>query len=272
MPRNIRSNNVDRFDGFGELYDRSRPAAPQTLVSIVSQYLPQAPLHIADVGCGTGLSSFLWLDRAASLTGIEPNDDMRQVAINKWEAIGRPEQMRWEAGFSHALPFAEQSLDLVTCSQSFHWMDPQPTLAEFARILRTDGVVAIYDCDWPPSFNPALESSYLHLINRAEQLAVALTPEQQHAHKWDKAGHLQQLQQSGLFRFVKEIVFHDWKSYSGEQFVDLALSQGGLQTALKAGSTEIVEAAAAFREAVMEAYQDENRPILFSYRLRLAVK
>ena len=44
---------------------------------------------------------------------------------------------------------AHASADIVTCSQSFHWMEPEPTLAEIARILRPGGVFAAYDYDWP---------------------------------------------------------------------------------------------------------------------------
>jgi len=37
--------------------------------------------------------------------------------------------------------------DIVTCSQSLHWMVPESTFAEVARILRPGGVFATYDYD-----------------------------------------------------------------------------------------------------------------------------
>lgn len=36
----------------------------------------------------------------------------------------------------------DRSVDLVTCFQAFHWFDPQPTLQEFARILKPSGRLA----------------------------------------------------------------------------------------------------------------------------------
>src|SRR5204862_107174 len=60
--------------------------------------------------------------------------------------------------------------DVVTCSQSLHWMDPEPTFAEVARILRSGGVFAAYDCDWPPTVHWEAEVAYQETIRRAEAI------------------------------------------------------------------------------------------------------
>ncbi|HTL88851.1 MAG TPA: class I SAM-dependent methyltransferase, partial [Leptolyngbya sp.] len=38
---------------------------------------------------------------------------------------------------------ADQSVDLVTCFQSFHWFEPDATLEEFQRILKPSGRIAL---------------------------------------------------------------------------------------------------------------------------------
>lgn len=125
MSKKIRQNNVDRFSGFGDLYDQSRPKAPIDLINILTMYLGRSPEVVADVGCGTGLSSFVWIEHAKRIVGIEPNDDMRAVADSRWQESGRPAHLQFVKGLSYALPLEPSSVDLVTCSQSFHWMDPQ---------------------------------------------------------------------------------------------------------------------------------------------------
>jgi SAM-dependent methyltransferase len=40
--------------------------------------------------------------------------------------------------------------DIVTASQAMHWFDAGRALPEIARLLRPGGVLAAYDCDWPP--------------------------------------------------------------------------------------------------------------------------
>ena len=100
---------------------------------------------VVDLGCGTGLSSRWaagWADR---VIGIEPNDDMRAVAI----ARGTPD-VEYRAGVSHATGLADDSADVVVAVQAMHWMEPTSTHAEVARILRPGGVFAIVDADWPP--------------------------------------------------------------------------------------------------------------------------
>ncbi len=42
-----------------------------------------------------------------------------------------------------ALPFEDASLDLVTAFQSFHWFARPEVVAEFARVLRPNGRVAV---------------------------------------------------------------------------------------------------------------------------------
>lgn len=272
MSKKIRQNNVDRFSGFGDLYDQSRPKAPVDLIDILTMYLGRSPELVADVGCGTGLSSFIWLGHARQIVGIEPNDDMRAVANSRWQESGRPAHLQFVKGLSYELPLEPSSVDLITCSQSFHWMDPQPTLQEFARVLRPGGIFAAYDCDWPPVSTPELEQAYEQLIQLADQRVNERIENGKEAYKWPKDQHLQQIQQSGLFRYSREIVFHHWECCDADRFANLALSQGGLQTALKLGADEIASAAEQFRAQVKRAFGAEIRNILFGYRMRLGVK
>ena len=95
MSEQIRQNNIERFTGFSDLYDQNRPKAPVDLIDILTMYLERRPEVVADVGCGTGLSSFIWLERANQIVGIEPNDDMRAVAINRWKEVGKPQQLEF---------------------------------------------------------------------------------------------------------------------------------------------------------------------------------
>lgn len=74
---------MKRFEGFGTLYDGNQPRPPQEVLQIVTKYLRSEPQTVVDVGYGTGLSTSLWLNKANCIIGIEPNDDMRKVALCK---------------------------------------------------------------------------------------------------------------------------------------------------------------------------------------------
>ncbi|CAH1203716.1 2-methoxy-6-polyprenyl-1,4-benzoquinol methylase, mitochondrial [Paenibacillus allorhizoplanae] len=271
MIEHIRTSNVQRFTGFGTLYDESRPTAPQEMIKILTAYLGNKPQTVVDVGCGTGLSSFLWLNDAERIIGVEPSDDMRAVALAKWENMNKPEVIQFVKGLSHELDLPSNSTDVVTCSQSFHWMEPQSTLREFARILRPGGVFAAYDCDWPPVIDWEIEQQYTKLTSLGDKRAAQLAPKHEQAHKWNKDEHLKQIQSSGLFRYAREIVFHNWESCDATRYANLALSQGSLQSAIKLGAKELEAEAAAFRQLVGKVFAGEERSILFGYRMRVGI-
>ncbi|PYE49618.1 class I SAM-dependent methyltransferase [Paenibacillus barcinonensis] len=271
MNQQIRRNNVERFKGFGTLYDQNRPAAPRKVVDVLTNYLGSRPRLVADVGCGTGLSTWIWLHDAERIIGVEPSDDMRSVGIAKWQAAGEPTQLRFAAGMSHDLGLPDDSVDILTCSQSFHWMEPESTLREFARVLRPGGIFAAYDCDWPPSLDWQLEAAYEQLVSTADELASRLASTEQQAHKWSKEEHLQQIRQSGLFRYSREIVFHHYEPFTADRYANLALSQGGLQTALKLGATELNELADDFRRQAELVFAGTSKEVLFSYRMRMGI-
>ncbi len=105
------------------------------------------------------------------MIGFEPSDDMREVALAKWEAIGKPSNLTFENRLSHELGIPLESTDIVTCSQSFHWMEPHSTLCEFARVLRPEGIFAAYDYDWPPVCDWKVDDRYQQLITYADKRA-----------------------------------------------------------------------------------------------------
>ena len=50
------------------------------LIRFVAACSLKADSKIADIGCGTGISSRLFAERGYTVRGVEPNDDMRNKA------------------------------------------------------------------------------------------------------------------------------------------------------------------------------------------------
>ena len=264
--------NVERFSGFENDYDRFRPETPQIVVEILTQYLGGNPSIVGDLGCGTGLSSFIWKDRADQVIGVEPNSDMIRKARDKLRHLSGASHISFVQGYSNQLDMDSGTVDIVTCSQSFHWMEPVSTLKEISRVLRKDGVFAAYDCDWPPAVHWNIEDQYIRLMDRVDTVIARLPDVDNTAKKWNKEEHLKRMMDSNAFRFTKEIVFHNRETCDAERYVGLALSQGGLRTVQKSGSTELNNDIGVFRRNVEAYFRGRTLNVMFSYRMRLGVK
>ncbi len=278
LPQGNRESNITRFTGFAEEYDQYRPEPPTALLSLLSDYIGGRPQLVADIGCGTGLSSFIWQSRADRVIGVEPNDDMRSVAERKRERLADSTGTRFDfvSGYSNSLPFlASGSVDLVTCSQSFHWMEPASTLAEAARVLRSGGVFAAYDCDWPPVVGSwELETAYLRVSELSDAVISREITPQQAADKRDKEQHLSHIRTCGHFRYSSELILHHSQPIDADRYVGLALSQGSYRTVRKlGGSPQVDEAVREFRELAEHVFQSSrSREVRFGYRVRFGVK
>lgn len=259
--------NADRFTGFVDIYDAARPAMPLFPVEIISQYLGKAPDTVVDLGCGTGLSTVIWKSIAKDIIGIEPSDEMRSIAKQK-----ETENMRFVKGFAHAIPLADNTADTVICSQSFHWMEPMSTLKEVSRILKNGGIFATVDCDWPPVSDWRIEKAYTELFEKVRKIEAENPYVRDTFVRYSKDHHLANIQNSGEFRFAREIVFSNEESADAQRLINMALSQGSLQTILKVDRTLIESDVEQFSRCVHEVAGSSRIKIHFSYRMRIAVK
>lgn len=262
-----RQKNADRFTGFAEVYEEARPTFPHQAVEFVCRYLGHVPENVVDLGCGTGLSTLAWKDTAQNVTGIEPSGDMLAVARRK---EGGNVQFRQGYGNQTGLPDA--FADAVICSQSFHWMEPSSTLQEVDRILKPGGVFATVDCDWPPVTDWRAEKAYDDLYRKVRKLESELPDVRDSFMRYSKEKHLQNIRESGYFRYCREIVFFHTEEGSAERVIKLLLSQGSLQTIVKKHPGLLDGDLEDFRAQVVSALGEGAAQIGFCYRMRIGVK
>jgi SAM-dependent methyltransferase len=128
---------LSRFSRRADDYAKYRPRYPAAALTVVLEGLGDPTgLVAADVGAGTGISS-RWLAYAGlKVYAIEPNAPMREAA--------RPhEKVEWRDGTGEKTGLPDRSVNLVLCAQAFHWFKVEAALAEFARVLKPGGRVAL---------------------------------------------------------------------------------------------------------------------------------
>jgi SAM-dependent methyltransferase len=128
----------DRFSATADLYDEHRPSYPSDLIDwIVATSALVAGAAIADVGCGTGISTRLLASRGFDVVGIDPNEAMLAQARARGGA-------RYARGEAAATGLSTGAVALVTVAQAFHWFDISASLAEFGRVLAPGGWCAVF--------------------------------------------------------------------------------------------------------------------------------
>lgn len=124
---------VSRFTGLANDYDRFRPTYPPEAIAAILDRLPIRPT-VVDVGAGTGISTRALAAGGAHAIAIEPNDEMRAIAIASG-IDARP-------GTATATGLTDRCAEAVTAFQAFHWFAHPEALDEFHRILRAAGRIA----------------------------------------------------------------------------------------------------------------------------------
>jgi len=263
----MKEKNAERFTGFADIYEKARPIVPEYPVRIICKYLGKKPNTVVDLGCGTGLSTVVWRSAADNVIGIEPSEDMISVARKK-----SSDNIKFVQAFGDNTMLADNSADVVVCSQSFHWMEPIATLKEVNRILRTNGVFATIDCDWPPVTLWQAEKAYMTLYNKISEIEKN-TPEINNTFvRYSKDCHLKNIQNSGYFRYARELLFSNTEDCTAERFINIILSQGSLQTILKRSPELIEDDVEKFSSTIKSLFDKQTFDIDFCYRMRIGIK
>ncbi len=152
----MKGRALRQFEGWAESYDRSvlhhflfRPGYLALMEEIARWYDQRCrPFRLLDIGCGTGelaglVSRSCWPVR---IVGIDYAPAMCARARTKAAASPPTVLPRFAAGDSEFLPFADNSFDMITCSNSFHHYPHQAeVIRQVHRLLAAGGRFILID-------------------------------------------------------------------------------------------------------------------------------
>jgi SAM-dependent methyltransferase len=128
---------VERARAFGlvaEEYDRGRPGYA---AEAIRWLLGDEPLHVVDLGAGTGKLSRALADAGHRVTAVEPLAAMRAILRE------RLSEARAVNGTAEQTGLPDACADAVVAGSAFHWFDRARAFAEIERILRPPGIVGL---------------------------------------------------------------------------------------------------------------------------------
>ena len=129
------------FGPLAEEYARYRPSYPDALFDSLFARLGDPPGTVLDIGAGTGKATRSLLRPGARVAALEPNRSMLAKAAGR--LAGADGWLGAVAARAESVPVASASVSCVTVAQAFHWFEPEPALAEMARVLRPGGLLAV---------------------------------------------------------------------------------------------------------------------------------
>ncbi|HEU4479234.1 MAG TPA: methyltransferase domain-containing protein [Pyrinomonadaceae bacterium] len=134
-------NSTERFTSRVETYAKFRPGYPPDVLELLRSECGLTPdTIVADVGSGTGILSELLLKNGNEVLGVEPNNAMREAAEH---LLRNYPSFKSVGGSAESTTLPDQSVELITAGQAFHWFDGAAARREFSRILKPQGYVAL---------------------------------------------------------------------------------------------------------------------------------
>ncbi|XP_072043127.1 putative methyltransferase DDB_G0268948 [Amphiura filiformis] len=126
------------------LYSKYRPKPSPAVINNILEFLKEkkkSPCLLAvDVACGSGQSTDVLGEYFESVLGCDISD----AQVNEARKANTAPNINYCVADAEHIPVADNSVDLVTCSQAAHWFDFPAFCKEVDRVLKPSGCLAVY--------------------------------------------------------------------------------------------------------------------------------
>lgn len=130
------------FDQVAAGYRAARPGYSDALIDDIIAYADLSPAdRILEVGCGSGQATASFARRGYSILATDPGVEMLRGAR---EALRDFDNVAYLETTFEALPETPADFRLIAAAQSWHWVTPEIRFVKAARLLATDGTLAVF--------------------------------------------------------------------------------------------------------------------------------
>ncbi|MTI31623.1 class I SAM-dependent methyltransferase [Xanthovirga aplysinae] len=231
-------------------YAKGRPYYHKIVVNKIKNKLKLEDKldHVADIACGTGLSTIPLLDISKKITATDIAKQMLNLAPknNKIDFIVAP---------AEDLPIESNSIDLITVSSGIHWLKIDEFLNEAARILKAEGWLIIYN-NW---FTGEMkDNSQFSTWFKEDYLKSYPSPPRNNQYDWGENNlRLHGFERLDLETFTNEIVLNKL------ELIQYLLTQSNIISVVEKGNNEIGEIENRLSDQLEKYFRNDNE--VFTY-------
>lgn len=167
-----------------DLHKRNHRQGPggdaQTRLAMMLGGLAAGPekLRIADIGCGTGSATLLLAELLnAHITAVDLFDDFLAMLEAGAQQRGLAGKITTLACSMEALPFAEDSLDVIWSEGAIYHIGFDRGIGSFKRFLKPGGLLAVSEITWltkerPGEITAHWNGEYPEIATAAEKINI----------------------------------------------------------------------------------------------------
>jgi ubiquinone/menaquinone biosynthesis C-methylase UbiE len=137
--------------------------------------------RLLDMGCGAGHASFIAAAQVKDVVAYDLSEQMLTV-VSEAAKTRHISNIKTQQGYAEALPFEDESFDVVISRYSaHHWHDVGKALREVRRVLKPGGVVVFMDVMspghpvldiWLQTVEALRDTSHVHNYSSGELLSM----------------------------------------------------------------------------------------------------
>lgn len=129
-------NFKDNFSKLSAVYAKYRPAAPSELFDFLATLTPEHELAL-DCGTGNGQAAVQLAKHFRQVVATDPSAEQLRFATQH-------ERVDYRVAKGEDAVLEPNSVDIVTVSQALHWFDFDAFYAEVKRVLKPNGILAVW--------------------------------------------------------------------------------------------------------------------------------
>ena len=150
--KSVHSAVREQFSQHADYYAQSSAHATGATLNVILDFAePKGTERTLDIATGTGFTAFA----LAPKVGYVVATDLTAAMVSKAAELAAEQaidNITFSVAAAESLPFADASLDLVTCRLApHHFQDVPKFLSEVHRVLRIDGLFCLADSVSPES-------------------------------------------------------------------------------------------------------------------------